>query len=150
MQTFLPEPGFVRSARVLDNRRLGKQRVECKQILRALGVRVGDATAKAGWRHHPAVKMWRGHEYSLCCYAIAMCDEWRRRGFSDSLLPQFVEAAGSLYDAGNTSRPEFVGDAQFHASHRSNLLRKDPSHYGQLGWSEPDSLPYVWPSQETK
>ena len=35
MQTFLPYPDFARSARCLDNRRLGKQRVESYQILRA-------------------------------------------------------------------------------------------------------------------
>ncbi|MFN7881952.1 MAG: pyrimidine dimer DNA glycosylase/endonuclease V, partial [bacterium] len=33
MQTFLPSPSFAESARILDNKRLGKQRVECKQIL---------------------------------------------------------------------------------------------------------------------
>jgi len=146
MQTFLPEPGYVRSAKVLDDKRLGKQRVECKQILRALGVPVGGPAPGKGWRNHPATQMWRGHEYSLCCYAIAMCEEWRQRGFSDSLLPQFVDAATQLYSSDTTRRPAFVGDAQFHASHRSNLLRKDPAHYGRLGWSEPNDLPYVWPN----
>lgn len=33
MQTFLPFPDFARSAKVLDNKRLGKQRIEAKQIL---------------------------------------------------------------------------------------------------------------------
>ena len=33
MQTFLPSPNFTESARILDNKRLGKQRVEAKQIL---------------------------------------------------------------------------------------------------------------------
>ena len=33
MQTFLPYPDFVKSAQCLDYRRLGKQRVEAKQIL---------------------------------------------------------------------------------------------------------------------
>ena len=36
MQTFLPYPDFQISASVLDYRRLGKQRVECKQLLTAL------------------------------------------------------------------------------------------------------------------
>ncbi|MDQ1681515.1 MAG: hypothetical protein QOH99_56, partial [Frankiaceae bacterium] len=35
MQTFLPYADFGASARVLDDRRLGKQRVETLQILRA-------------------------------------------------------------------------------------------------------------------
>lgn len=33
MQTFLPYPDFALSAKVLDNKRLGKQRLEAKQIL---------------------------------------------------------------------------------------------------------------------
>lgn len=36
MQTFLPYPNFVASARVLDNKRLGKQRVENLQIMQVL------------------------------------------------------------------------------------------------------------------
>ena len=38
MQTFLPYPDFAESAKVLDNKRLGKQRVECLQIMKALKV----------------------------------------------------------------------------------------------------------------
>ena len=40
MQTFLPFPDFVASARSLDRLRLGKQRVETLQILNALDKRV--------------------------------------------------------------------------------------------------------------
>jgi hypothetical protein len=54
VQTFLPYPDFRSTARVLDQRRLGKQRVEALQVLRGL-IRPG-----YGWRHHPAVKMWAG------------------------------------------------------------------------------------------
>ena len=36
MQTFLPNFLYKESARVLDNKRLGKQRVECLQILKVL------------------------------------------------------------------------------------------------------------------
>ena len=34
---------------------------------------------------------------------------------------------------------------KIHASHRSNLLRKDPEFYGKYGWTEPDNLEYIWP-----
>ena len=44
--------------------------------------------------------------------------------------------------------PLWLGDPTFHASHRSNLLRKDPVFYGKHGWSEPTDLPYVWPTKE--
>ena len=36
MQTFLPYADFAESARALDQKRLGKQRVEVIQIVRAL------------------------------------------------------------------------------------------------------------------
>jgi hypothetical protein len=36
MQTFLPYNDFVKSARVLDYKRLGKQRVEGMQIINAI------------------------------------------------------------------------------------------------------------------
>jgi len=52
MQTFLPYQNYSRCAEVLDNKRLGKQRVECLQILNAL------LDASKGWKQHPAVKMW--------------------------------------------------------------------------------------------
>jgi hypothetical protein len=41
--------------------------------------------------------------------------------------------------------PLWLGDPAVHAGYRSNLLRKDPEHYGRFGWSEPPDLPYVWP-----
>jgi len=148
VQTFLPYNNFIDSARCLDYRRLGKQRVECKQILQALGVPVGGPLRDkpSSWRSHPATRMWQGHEYSLCVYAIAICDEWRRRGYRDTLQPQFMYAASCLLaDDADCSRPEWLGDEAFHASHRSNLLRKLPEHYGRFGWSEPDNLEYVWP-----
>jgi hypothetical protein len=27
----------------------------------------------------------------------------------------------------------------------SNLIRKNPQHYSQYGWTEPQDLPYIWP-----
>ena len=38
MQTFLPYPNFVASARALDTKRLGKQRVDTRQIQNALHI----------------------------------------------------------------------------------------------------------------
>jgi hypothetical protein len=54
MQTFLPDRDFAVCAATLDNRRLGKQRLEAYQILRTL------RGLSPGWSHHPAVAMWRG------------------------------------------------------------------------------------------
>lgn len=134
MQTFLPHANFAASARVLDNKRLGKQRVEAKQIMLAL------SNPRYGWQSHPAVNMWRGHSGALAFYGFTICTEWRARGFKDTLLPFFAEQLGN-----KDADPSWLGNAAFHASHRSNLLRKDPAHYGLYRWPEGPDLPYVWP-----
>lgn len=143
MQTFLPLPTYMESARVLDRQRLGKQRVEVKQLLLALGIPVGDhAPRESSWGNHPAARMWKGYEGSLAVYGLAVCQEWIDRGYRDTLLPQFAKVTKGR----NILPPPWLGLPEFHASHRSNLLRKLPEHYGKFGWSEPDDLPYVWPT----
>lgn len=141
MQTFLPYSDFGKSSRCLDNKRLGKQRVEAYQILRVL------TWSSEGWKDHPAVKMWAGYEWLLWIYGKTICIEWIRRGFKDTLLFKLEGMEGyKVIDATRYKRPTWLGNEEFHASHRSNLLRKDPIHYGKFGWTEPDNLPYVWPS----
>jgi hypothetical protein len=135
MQTFLPYPSFIESARCLDSRRLGKQRVECLQILNAL---LGHSK---GWVNHPATVMWRGHVNELVDYAIVMCEEWIKRGYKDTLLPRFKH----MESEAEFVCPPWLGHADFHDSHKSNLLRKAPFYYSQFNWNVPDNLPYVWP-----
>ncbi len=135
MQTFLPYPDIAAAVACLDNRRLGKQRVEALQVLNALAAeREG---RPYGWLHHPCVRMWRGHDGLLAAYLNAAIDEWERRGFRNA-IPRRPPADLAL--------PPWWGDERLHASHRPNLLRKDPRHYGRFGWSEPPNLPYYWPA----
>ena len=144
MQTFLPFECFEESAKSLDRMRLGKQRVECKQILTALKTgpyTMGeDYLKKTPWYNHPASRMWRGREQALIRYSIVVCKEWIGRGYNDSLLPHFESLLKS-----EVSYPKWLGVEEFHRSHRSNLLRKDPEHYKMQGFDEPDDLPYIWP-----
>lgn len=91
--------------------------------------------------------MWRGHERALCDYALALVQEMERRG---RWKPEVVERWRTYYQAErlkypDTGLPTWVGNPEFHAAHRSNLLRKLPEHYAQFGWTEPDNLEYVWP-----
>ena len=140
MQTFLPYADYSQSARVLDNKRLGKQRVECLQILKALTL------PQYGWKNHPATKMWRGHEQSLAQYSIAICDEWIARGFKDTCRQKIIDQVGSFsLDQSIKIAPSWLGNESIHSSHRSNLLRKLPEWYSQFSWSEPDDLEYFWP-----
>lgn len=140
MQTFLPFPDFEKSAFMLDWRRLGKQRVEAWQILRALR---GESK---GWANHPAVKMWRGYETGLCAYGWTVSIEWRRRGYRDTMLMRFQEEWSRITDGfGWGALPPWFGRPDFHEAHRSNLIRKDPGFYRPLFPGTPEGLPYVWP-----
>lgn len=140
MQTFLPYADFDKSAACLDTKRLGKQRVETKQILNAL---LGKSK---GWVNHPATKMWRGHEIALAVYGIAICEEWRKRGYKDSLLPFFEAFLEEEGDKRTKRPPSWLGRQDVHASHRANLMRKDPDFYVFCGWKDDSTLPYVWPT----
>ena len=137
MQTFLPYASFSASAAILDRQRLGKQRVEVLQILRAL------MDSSSGWRSHPAVRMWRGYESALVRYGQAICGEWMWRGYRDSVRDKIRAWRVNIPVGGD---PHWLGYEEFHRSHRSNLLRKAPEHYAGLpGFDVPDDLPYVWP-----
>lgn len=148
MQTFLPFPDFARSAAVLDDRRLGKQRVEALQILRAL------TWETYGWQHHPAVLMWSGYEEAVASYGLVMCEEWVCRGRPDTCAATIridLAAAGveqvrgqdELAVAGRL--PDWLGDDRVHVSHQAALLRKDPEHYGRFFPDVSADLPYHWP-----
>lgn len=140
MQTFLPYPSFKESANTLDYRRLGKQRVEALQIVRAL------TDVRYGWQHHPAVNMWRGHLQSLVEYGLVMCETWRVRGFNDTVADQLYE----YWEDVTIRHPAWLGRPDVHQSHRAMLLRKDRECYEDLFASELKELDaitdYVWPT----
>ncbi len=148
MQTFLPYADFERSARALDRKRLGKQRVETIQVVRAL------TWADYGWKNHPAVLMWKGFEEALGRYGFACCEAWTELGFGDTCAPTIatdLRAAGLITVrtqpelAAADALPPWLGDEAVHRSHQSALVRKDREHYSQLFSDVPDDLPYVWP-----
>jgi hypothetical protein len=142
MQTFLPYPDFRQSAAALDPARLGKQRVEALQTLRALVI------PEYGWQTHPAVRMWMGYVPALTLYGLAMVDEWTSRGHADNTranITEFAPQAAHPDYASKIPMPPWLGDADFHLSHRSKLLRKEPHFYKSVfGDAEPD-LDYIWP-----
>lgn len=140
MQTFLPYEDFDQTARCLDTKRLCKQRVEAKQIALILG----GETPNSSWRYHPAVKMWDGSYQALLWYGACMCAEWVARGYKDTQWKWFIQRRIT----GHLVQPPWLGHPTLHASHRSNLLRKNAEHYARFGWSEPPTMPYFWPTKE--
>ena len=148
MQTFLPYPDFAASAAVLDNRRLGKQRVEALQVLRAL------TRSTYGWKHHPAVRMWAGYPEAVAAYGIAVCEEWVGRGRADTCLATITaDLALAGLPSPRTQQelahadglPSWLGDQRLHASHQASLVRKDPQHYRPLFPDVDSEVPYYWP-----
>lgn len=135
MQTFLPYESFYKSAKCLDMKRLGKQRVEAWQILTAL------QNPSYGWQNHPAVNMWRGYEKMLTLYGITICHEWISRGYKDTILERFINS-GFLQNP--FPSPPWLGNKAFHDSHKSKLLQKAPEWYIKFNWNVP-VLEYVWP-----
>ena len=134
MQTFLPYESFTESAKVLDWRRLGKQRVEGMQIINA----IGNPDAK-GWKNHPITIMWTPYVNALKLYTNVIISEWIKRGYNNNM---------EIYDTNDIVKPHWLGREDFHSSHRANLLRKDSEWYGQYGWTENPESPYVWHDKE--
>jgi len=139
MQTFLPYSDFSLSAKCLDDKRLGKQRVEAYQILRTL---LGESS---GWKHHPAVKMWAGHEGALFFYCYDICAEWKLRGYKDTVQDKIIDLTLEKVSLYQLQYPAWLGNEQLHLSHRSNLVRKYPEHYRKYFPEIPDDMPYYWP-----
>lgn len=164
MQTFLPHPDFSESAKILDTKRLGKQILECYQIMLAncpnqhgRVIRLMDSGCdnktviklatypdySPPYRNHPAALMWRRCDVALLVYAVAMYREWRRRGYRS--YAETIAKMKILCDRSQTRPPSWHGFEPLHASHRSNLLRKDSEFYGQYGWTDSPEMPYYWP-----
>ena len=149
MQTFLPYADFEESVKVLDYRRLGKQRVETYQILKAL---LQEGGLRGGWAKHPASRMWEGYELALLRYQEVTCHEWTDvRNFKDTCWEKswelFSKEQQADYLAGNYDYPDWLGDDDFHAAHRSNLVRKASHIYRFPFGNIADDLPYIWPGR---
>lgn len=148
MQTFLPYPSFLASAHVLDRQRLGKQRVETLQILRALEL------PDYGWQNHPVVRMWRGRTPALVRYGLDCVRAWTGRGHGDSTAEQIAEFAPWVAELSQDDLqreallPAWLGDERLHRSHRSQLIAKDPEFYRPLFPETEEGLDYFWPDPD--
>jgi hypothetical protein len=165
VNTFVPVSDVRKSLESLDNKRLNKQISECVSILGSIfNLPTTKGTERKGYKNHPAQKMWEGYETGLLEYYNTAIEVWSNRGggidnyqiavFRDEEDPYYVYLYNVLgqwkihrhYAKEAEQVPYWMGHEPTHASHRSNLLRKDPVFYGQFGWTEPPNLPYIWPS----
>ncbi len=148
MQVFLPYPSFQQSVACLDKKRLGNQIWrECKTLL------------NDGWKHHPVAKMWADYHHALAGYMWHGITELMKRGdistetqlaLDDYLIAKFPYKPGGKLFSRHWKLPPFIGNPDFHLSHRLNLLWKDPEWYSTY-FEEPvptSKPPYLWPSPQ--
>lgn len=144
MQTFLPYPDIKQSLKVLDNKRLGKQRVEAYQIISAITGRPKlDGTQYKGWLNHPCSVMWRDYVPALKLYFNMSLVIWEERGFTNNMSHELTGDSRIKF-------PHWLGNERFHSSHRANLLRKDSEYYSKHGWTENPEDPYIWMDKDGK
>ena len=122
--TFLPYVSFEESLSVLDNQRLGKQRVEAGQIIKAIQNMYNGESTGRGYINHPATRMWIGYEDALVHYYNLCLDEWERRGYNNTM-----ERIEIHIDPSDIEMPWYIGWDHFHKSHQASLLRKHPAYY---------------------
>ena len=144
MQIFLPYPDMRKSLQTLDNRRLGKQRVETYQIISAITRRPKlDGTPYKGWLNHPCTVMWKNYVLALKLYMNYSITEWVERGFKNTMELENISDEKIVI-------PPFIGNEKFHSSHRANLLKKEPDFYSKYNWTENPEDPYVWLDEDGK
>lgn len=134
--TFLPYPDFIKCAKVLDVKRLMKQRVEAYQIIRCLqGI-------TQGYKNHPAVKMWVGHTETLKLYFNCMIEEVYRRGYKNN-IPMYKINRKKI------TCPWWLGYSTFHNSHKARLLQKNKDWYKKKFTVKQEYLSqgYIWPTK---
>lgn len=138
VNTFLPYANFSESASALDVKRLGKQRLEAKQIINLLE----KTTEKKGYKNHPAVKMWKDNVDALKLYYNIIVKEWIKRGYKNTM--QLYELHT---DEDNISMPWWLNNQDFHYAHQASLLRKNENYYRDKFNLPKEYLEkgYIWP-----
>jgi len=116
VQIFRPYRDWARSAKVLDDRRLGKQRVETKQVLLAILRKLGVLMYFNGGRPYVG---------DLVGYFYAIVEEWKARGHKNNIsLADVVPLLAKVKGAPGTPITH-VHEVEY----RRVLILKEPCHY---------------------
>ncbi len=151
VNTFFVDENVEVTAKVLDYKRLGKQRVEAMQIIKVLSdpnlyVWVDKdhgktlVKTKIPWSNHPATIMWQGYLNALKYYFNVMTQEWVAQGYKNTI---------PLYEVTQPiEMPPWSKWKCVHYSHQASLTRKDPKFYmGKFSYPEIyNTIGYIWPS----
>lgn len=148
VQTFILSDDIKIIFKLLDDRRLGKQRVEAHQIINI--IEQNNSNKKIAWQNHPAVLMWKNNVDYLKYYFNLCVTEWIARGKNNNY---------QLYDLPlNIEEPSWWGFKPLIYSHQANLYIKNPWYYGQALqhvegimssielFNQYTKIGYIWPS----
>jgi len=155
---FLVHPDYVLNAKLLAMNRLGKQRVEAKQLIDAItAFKAGNPNPS--WINHPAARSWINNLDSLKLYFNAVVSEWVSRGYKNNY---------ELYtDIDPNAEPPYWMDCPaVHYSHIAQLMQKDNFYYCKENLADKipaklldyfNSMPaeyksygYIWPYKHTR
>lgn len=132
MQVFIIGTPFE-TAKSLDKKRLNKQIIECKQILKAI-----DGESEA-WKNHPCTKQYEKHKIWLCYYLMSL--EYYKEGNK--------EASIRYSNYANFYRPNFHTKDYFNQMKR-RLYTKDKSFYNQWNYLGESNINWYYDNNENK
>lgn len=122
MQIFLPFLDVVEVAICLDSRRLHKQIVECKQIIKAI---TGESEA---WKNHPVVKMYKNNVDFVKAYTDVLERYWTL--YKENRPLSYVKAElKELNSKAIQLLPSFVKDEEYLNTMKGRLYVKNPIFY---------------------
>lgn len=117
MQVFVPYSSPIKVAKCLDKRRLNKQIIECRQILKAIN---GETNA---WKNHPVVKMYSSENNKKWLLNYMECLEAWKEGN--------IEQSNYYTILADTNKPLFLTE-EFCNQHKRRLYSKSPELYQQF------------------
>ena len=147
VNTFILTNSPVECMKLLDYRRLGKQRVEAKQIVDTIEKNTN------GWKNHPVSKMWKNNIVGLKYYINCCIDEWVKRGYKNTMkkydLSEYLLPDGT-YDELKIL-PWFYFNKQIQESFKASLLRKNNEYYKDVISCDTKYMShgYIWISKLT-
>lgn len=152
MNIFLPYDRFYDCASTLDDRRLTKQILECKQIITIIEKKHADPSYKSPYLNHPVVQHYFNSPNFIVNYALAMCREFKYRFnhehsyllfFDQRLDPNHYtfDHVSIIYAAGSKYSPLCIRETRPNVVHKlfkEKLIRKwlvDKEQDRPAGWT---------------
>lgn len=155
MQTFLLHTDHHITAKLLDYKRLGKQRLECTQLMDVL-LRKANLLqdGKTGWNNHVAVEYWytaiKNCLPYLILYTDIMIEEWINRGYKNTIdttkYKEIISKNANLFRFDESIWRTYENDVI--VSHRARVLQKDFDYYSKIFKENNISIPENWENME--